>query len=372
MARLRAFPSALRRSPGFSLVEILVAMAIGLIGMLMMARMTESWEARKRSSAYSGDAQVSGSIALYRLTQDIRLAGYGFGTSDKVGCIVRAYDSARSAPNFIFPMAPVVITDGGGGAPDNITVLYGDSPSISADISFTEATDFTLKTEAGASRIGIRKGDLVIATSSTNATECELFEITDNTNTDALTLNHNIGDYVDFMGFPATARYNPATPAVDLTSGGGGILNMGLVPRRNTWQIDSGLLQSRNELRYVDFDGDGSHDWAQIADGIIDLQAEYGLDTDGDTIIDTWNALVPGTWSQVRAVRVALLARSQQYEKTAVTTTAPAWTGGDFVMTNVDGTADTTPNDTNDWRRYRYRVYETVIPLRNMLWGTAP
>jgi type IV pilus assembly protein PilW len=55
-----------------------------------------------------------------------------------------------------------------------------------------------------------------------------------------------------------------------------------------------------------------------------------------------------------------------------------------FVMTNVDGTADTStgcpdltnpadPNLTpNNWRLYRYSVYETVIPLRNMIWGTAP
>ena len=41
-------------------------------------------------------------------------------------------------------------------------------------------------------------------------------------------------------------------------------------------------------------------------------------------------------------------------------------------MRNVDGTPDPseTPNaDPNNWRYYRYRVYERVIPLRNMLWG---
>jgi len=42
-----------------------------------------------------------------------------------------------------------------------------------------------------------------------------------------------------------------------------------------------------------------------------------------------------------------------------------------FVMTNVDGTPDTNlPADPNNWRYYRYRVYERVIPLRNLLWGT--
>ncbi len=46
-------------------------------------------------------------------------------------------------------------------------------------------------------------------------------------------------------------------------------------------------------------------------------------------------------------------------------------------MTNLDGTADSfagAPNnpDPNNWRFYRYRVYEKVIPLRNMIWGTSP
>ena len=50
---------------------------------------------------------------------------------------------------------------------------------------------------------------------------------------------------------------------------------------------------------------------------------------------------------------------------------APKWASGYFTMTNVDGTADTSPNDANDWRHYRYRVYEKVIPLRNTIWGMA-
>jgi hypothetical protein len=43
-----------------------------------------------------------------------------------------------------------------------------------------------------------------------------------------------------------------------------------------------------------------------------------------------------------------------------------------FLMTNVDGSADSysdTDANPNNWRYYRYRVYERVIPLRNMLWG---
>jgi type IV pilus assembly protein PilW len=35
----------------------------------------------------------------------------------------------------------------------------------------------------------------------------------------------------------------------------------------------------------------------------------------------------------------------------------------------AEGPVGATPCLPNYWRCYRYRVYETVIPLRNMLWG---
>lgn len=46
-------------------------------------------------------------------------------------------------------------------------------------------------------------------------------------------------------------------------------------------------------------------------------------------------------------------------------------------MRNVDGTDDSKPVDgtgkptPNNWRSYRYRVYETVVPLRNLVWGQS-
>ena len=87
-----------------------------------------------------------------------------------------------------------------------------------------------------------------------------------------------------------------------------------------------------------------------------------------------------------------MLVRSRQFEKTAdqsasgaaqgVTTLNPTWAGsadpsgnGGFLMTNVDGSPDTFgPNqsDPNNWRFYRYRVYEKEILMRNVLWGTSP
>ena len=67
------------------------------------------------------------------------------------------------------------------------------------------------------------------------------------------------------------------------------------------------------------------------------------------------------------------VARSGQFEKTAVTADCIApnnppnsvfWSGGCFTMND--------PADGTDWHQYRYRVYETVVPLRNLIWSADP
>ncbi|WP_448506146.1 PilW family protein [Immundisolibacter sp.] len=388
-----ATPLNPRRSLGFTLVEVLVGMAIALIGMVMMFQAMQTWESRKRTTAAGSDAQVAGSVAMFSLERDLKMAGYGFGNAMAMNCTVSAYDSTRPAPGtFTFPMVPVLITDGAAGAPDTITVLYGSGTTMSSSQSFDNLTPPPAVANDGFkrtnTRTGLRPGDLMIATDSGNAV-CGLFEITGNANADGLTVDHGTGAYLNFannqnvtaqtllaadalarlqaqfLNNTGSARYNDGTAkGVGST---GAIFNLGSFPQLNVWQISN--------RRYLTVDNTLANQAAatEVAEGIVNLQAEYGVDTDGNGVIAAgeWGVAAPGNWRQLRAIRVALLARSQQYEKTAVTTVAPAWAGGSFTMTNVDGTADTTPGNANDWRHYRYRVYETVIPLRNLIWGMS-
>jgi type IV pilus assembly protein PilW len=111
---------------------------------------------------------------------------------------------------------------------------------------------------------------------------------------------------------------------------------------------------------------------------IVGLRAYYGKDTDADGVIDAYDQTTPTTnagWQQVLAVRLALVARSAQYERDEVTSANPMWVVGDSpavspapvtcgaskcVELKVDGLAD--------WKHYRYKVYDTVVPLRNLVW----
>lgn len=367
-------PARPRSQHGFSLVEILVAVAIALIGVVVIFQVLSLWEERKRTTSSGSDAQVAGTLAMFNLDRDIRLGGMGFGMSTYMGCTVQAYDTARSPAAFTFNLYPVEIVQGASGAADTIRVLYGTSSTVVGNQAFTTSTATSKKTTG---RAGFNKGDLVLVAGNV-ARDCALVEVTDNTNADALTIDHGAVAYVNYLNESVTARYNnPAGTGTTFSAGtlhnfgpGNALSSTVLPPRWNEWAV-----RTNNTLAWSD-KLHSTTTWFEVAEGIVNLQAEYGVDSNADNQISgtEWTTTAPTstTWSNLRAIRVAILARSQQYEKLAVTNTAPSWQGGSFTMTNLDGTTDSNPSTANNWRHYRYRVYERVIPLRNLIWGTQP
>ncbi|MEO8157608.1 MAG: PilW family protein [Betaproteobacteria bacterium] len=355
---------------GMSLPEILAAVLIGLIGMVIIMQVYATSEERKRTTTGASDAQINGNIALFTIEKSMRSGGFGLVSpaSNMLGCNTRAYNSNRPTPDFTFLMAPVVITVGAAGAPDQITVIYGSSPNVVEGNAFVSGAasgaDFPLKNAAG-----VLLGDLVVANES--GLDCSVAEVTGFVPAAINTVQHANAvaySYVDASGatISPTATYNKGGGSGVNYSNAAMLFTLGRAPSVVTYQVANDKLQTKTLIPYVaaqDSDGDGTSD-ADIGDGIVQLKAQYGKDTDGDNVVDAWNTTQPVTaadWMQVRAIRIAVLSRSGQYEKTAVTAAAPTWYGGAFTMTN--------PADGTDWHYYRYRVYQTVVPLRNMIWS---
>jgi type IV pilus assembly protein PilW len=364
-----------RRQAGFSMLEMLIGVAIGLIALVTIFQMLVSSETRKRTTASGSDAQISGVQGLFNLERDVRLSGMGFGTAPAniMGCQV----TVTFANTLVTPtprLFPIQIVQGASGAPDEIVTFYGGSTFLTSLQPYNSATATTKKTEM---RNGFMAGDKVIVsgneTTAAGSANCALVEITDTANADGFTFEHTASSsYTNFYTqASAASEFNTAagTGSVFIA---GSLFNLGVRPQRNRWQIQGGkTLVSTDTLR------NGAP--VEVAEGIVDMQAEYGVDSNDDGRITSaspneWVIATPSDWTKVRAIRVALLARSRQYEIAQVTTTARAWQGGNFTMRNLDGTdgasAPAQPQD--DWRNYRYNVYEKVIPLRNMIWGTAP
>jgi type IV pilus assembly protein PilW len=113
-----------------------------------------------------------------------------------------------------------------------------------------------------------------------------------------------------------------------------------------------------------------------LVDEIVDLQAQYGIAAAGSTQISEWcNATassVCGNWSspsaadvsRIRALRIAVVARSVQYEKEQVSPASlTLWEAGDA------GDPPPVRALTDDERHYRYKVFTTIVPIRNVIWG---
>lgn len=333
----------------------MVGMTLGLLGMIIIMQVSSVSENIKRTTTSGNDAQQNGALALHALERDIRQAGYGLNTPGLLGCTVRAYDETPPGRDFSFILAPVIITQGSGNAPDSITVTYSSSSEIAAPASLTinmaAATDFFKVNN----RYGFDLGDLVIAVEA--GKDCALAEVTALPSSDRV--HHDSGSYTNTEGAEVTSRYNKPTGLGVLYTTAAKLYNVGPRPINNTYAlIGNDLIVQSNIL------------WASdaIASGIVDLQAEYGLDTNNDRAVDDYRTTADlngdGTisdteWGSVLSVRFGLVARSNKRESACnVTTSVPTWQGGTFSHVTSDP----------DWQCYRYRVYETTTSLRNMIW----
>ncbi|MEO5844554.1 MAG: PilW family protein [Caldimonas sp.] len=385
--RARTAPSSRQRALGLSLVEIMVGVAIGLIGIVAIFQAVAVWSKHTQTTSAGGDAQVAGTLALFNIERDVKQAGHGFGkaVASVLGCVVAAADTSP-ARAFNFGLRPVDITVGAGGAPDTVSILYGDSSFYGAEASFTDATADTKKLRR---REAFKRGDIAVVAVNPGASaataNCQLVEINQDNDVDGYTVGHNATPYNSYYA-PAsspvvTPRFNGASAPLSTS---GTMYNLGPQPVLNVWSVQGNRILTRTDMiRAPDTP-------MQVAEGVVNLKAEYGVDADADGLIapGEWTTVAPADWSRLLAIRVAVLVRSRQFERNAdssssgvkaVTPTAanPFYFGDTtrkFLMPNIngDGTVyDDLTADPNNWRFYRYRVYERVIPLRNMLWGTT-
>lgn len=369
---------------GLSLLELLVGLIVGLICVLIIVQLLTLWEARKRSVASGNDAQISGTLGAFALDRDLRLAGFGFGTADAAtqGCVLPFFNSTLSPNNFSMNLRPVEIVKTAD-QPDVIRVLYGNSSYFVASQPLLSSTD---ETKTLKSREGFRVGDKAIVSSATGS--CALIEITSLSLTDPKAVEHQAGaTYTTIEGQNKTATMN-VSGGTGTTFTSGLMFNLGPSPTQTIWAIN----RTRQTLTRYNRLSENSSAAADVITDVVNLKAQYGYDTSGDGQIGSteWYDTLPvgSDWSRVLAVRFGLLIRSRQYERpnvetgtpVPVTPNAPQWAGGSiaFAMRNVDDTNDSGAGGingaaaANNWRNYRYRVYDTVVPLRNMIWGTSP
>jgi type IV pilus assembly protein PilW len=388
---MRSAPRSARRQIGMSLIDILVGMVIGLIGMVVVLQSFSTFEAQKRTTTVSTDAQESGLMALTTIEREMRLAGYGMYYANQAICTSLrqwANTDVETVPNLL----PVAVTDGASDASDTLTLTFstssfGATPS-QIQVDFNGGIPEIVVDNTVNNKV-FKIGDyLMVGKPSDPTRPCVRLQVSgvrqDPYNPKMLALRIEPG---------STAPANPPLDKLKVLLPAGGfsndpdvakasvVSNMATM-RRVTYSVlldaaRNGTLQSRNIT--------AGSDPVAIADGIVNMQVQYGISTTPQTReVSSWvNAT--GAWAtpavadmgRIKALRVAVVARSQLKEKNAVT-------GVDMSCANTSGTNTNGPcawRDTTaspaptidlsgdpDWQRYRYRVYETIVPLRNVMW----
>lgn len=347
------------RQQGGGMVEIMVGLAIGLVTLLTIYSSLAFYQATKRS-AVSGNSALANALAgIELIANDVRLAGLGLTANNSLACTRwNAFFNGTAVANNRLVM-PVHV-QAGSFSSDNITVMFGDSVSGGAPARLltdmtSPTSEVTVSVAAGAQAAGVG----VLANPGSNM-PCTLIGITGVITTPSSSIVRHDSGSSPFNPPNPSAVYQQA-PAYPQDA----VLMTVNTFRWVTWRVNNFVLERVDNI---------TGQVEQIADNVVQLHAEYGV-TDGvSNAIDAW---VPatGAWSnltaanvqRIRALRLAVVARSLQRERNLdaagdcqTTVTPPTlWAGG------MSANLSQIPN----WRCYRYRVVKTVVPLKNVLWG---
>ncbi len=365
-----------KRSRGFGLVEILVAVLIGMFGVLIMMQVLATSEEQKRTTTSGNDALNEGLLALYALQSDVQSSGNGATDALLLGCSL----TLRTAPSTLtIPIAPVIINTPG------TATFPMPAPDLNTDTVFVFASRGAGspqgdKVTGAANQIqnppAYQVNDLVVWVRMDNSTNPPKRLEPCNLTLDRVT------------------AVDPAARTVTLASNatmaqGDYLFNFGPSYRALGYAVRNGNLTMCDYANAAAGKGcENLQNWVAINNNIVSLRAQYGRDTTNlpapsltkmDGVIDVYDVPDPTVAmgycdrARISAVRVALTSRSAVMERDAVTgvpggAPAPEWEGTYAGTPPGSAAAPITLTADPNWTFYRYRVFQSVMPIRNISW----
>jgi type IV pilus assembly protein PilW len=382
-----------REQRGFGLIEIMVGVVIGLIAVLVIYQVYAVAEGFKRNTTAAGEAQQNGLFSTFVLGMEIGNGGAGMAAAaqDLASCPDPATFPATDPRHFAetFRPIPVMIYDGGGASTsDKFVVNYSMATTLANSALFTgnAAPGATFPVQSPG---GFHVDDLVVGISAPTApgSPCASSRVTAVTVPDANGI--------------VTITQAPLYPAGGIDFFGSSVLlNMGPCNRAQKIQysVNNGVLYSTPLL---DTSGANCGNLANplvgnpLASNILVMKVEYGIDSNLDPkrLLDTWVQASAAPWdpatllpapittiNQIKAVRIGIIVQSDQFDKNLAGFTGGDYTNGDYNWVLFDcadankancpgrltGSVPATVSPAGNWR---FRKYETVIPLRNEIWN---
>ncbi len=357
---------AFSKNFGFSLVELMVALTIGLFVSMAVYSVVSVSESRKRTTTTKNDIDQAGAYAMYQIDQALRNAGAGLGEEAAFGCPLRAANKnvqVLPATTFLDPFGAVdknlrlvpalILEDKAGDGGDIILSMSGAGGLAEVATPFAASgssnTVMSLKNV-----VGFSKNDITLLVESTTK-PCFISQVDSTFEPTVSATNVPLaGDY-----YSANISGNPITDANTFA------LNIGKSPNFTMLGIGANnTLFTYNLL----LKAEPSTNPTVFIENTYQLKAIYGVTNTANSTDITWvkprgdylySKLMadPARLASIRAIKVALILRTDLKEKETVS----AKTMTVFADTNI-------PIEIKlDAQNYRYQAFETTVPLRNSL-----
>ena len=400
------------RTEGFSLIELMVGIVIGLLGVLVIFQVFAVAEGLKRNTTAAGDAQTTGLISSFILSQELGNAGSAMMSSaaDLQTCDTTGIFNTSTFKTTLRPVPVVIYDSGAPDVSDSVDVYYSVARSVISPTLFTAKAippaDFAVQAPtqivAGVTVGGFLVGDAVIALDGTG--KCEMSMITGVVPEAGGTSTGTTGN-VTLAHTAVTQTYVPGPNSA-------GLMNLGPANAVQKMHYDVSPPTdptSPNVLRGQSLldPATGLPDIANtqpinpIAGNVVLMKLQYGISNlpGPNQFLDTWVAATgpfapsailgdgtPGSGmtidqlTRIKAVRVGIIVRSDQpvsaLDANGSDFQKYVTTGFDWVLFDCPAHDATCPGRLTghigayNGQYYRYRVYQQEIPLRNSLWNT--
>lgn len=386
-----------RSAAGFTIVELMVATVIALLCTLVVMQVFSLSEGQKRTTTGGSDAQTNGAIGLYQIEREARLAGYGLVSLELLACpFVRLYNEKSGVTSQVsfLPFQinpPTTLVAAGDANTDTIAIVYGSSDGLIEGTGAYQVANAAANFKV-ANRAGFKPGDLVIGYQNIPGTgiQCTIHEVTgvpggscgDPPGGGSDNVIHNSGNYKnvykDCEMQQATRNRPGGIPGVLAldTANGARLYNMGPLPINQAYAIRNGNL---TVCDLMESDCSVAANFIPIINDIVSMRAVYGRDANDNGSVESgeWTRTPPTSaaeWRQLLAVRLALVSRNPLREKANTSgacdiTTDKAKPDKMEWMNQGTAGAEIDLSTTNaDWQCFRYKLFQTVVPLRNLLW----
>lgn len=346
------------KKEGFTLVELMVAMTIGLFGIFAMSIFYTTFNKDKGRTLNGASALNNSKLAMAMVESDLRNAGYGLTANGSMSCET-AYGSYAGKAIEDFTIDGVLIKDSTGfNGSDEIIIQYA-SGSNGVGGGLLRAAYASGGSEIYPTQIfGCNVKDVVLLA---HGSSCSLQQV-------------STVDKTSFkIGVQENNEYN--APKGELASWPNYPIDANVTCIGGYNKL-SYRINDKGTLEKATFPGD----FEPVIENVISMKAQYGISNNPNVNkVDSWvNAtgdwanITPQRRKQIKSIRIGFMMRNTEIEPTEVTQECDQETGVGLCIWQADKdnpAPEVTITTPADWKKYRYVSLSTIVPLKNMMWN---